>query len=740
MQTQREQGTMAGAAADEFDMTNPDFSHVFNELTLNTIRCNFSELTQEQQRKQMSPPFEAYGLYWMLVIEKYENEGGGSFDVHIYMYCLSVRIHEEWRENFVIKGDICSGDHVFSGRSGKAFNLPGKTFPALALRFNNRVLFRLRSGNLIEEEVETSAWSEADEQGLSFGGYYDGHWRGGIGVCLLKKHPSLIDGQQIEVSVKFELPAPRALIDFELRGDIVPPNNEVSMEIDDDGSGGDGDNQTIHQWDTIVHDAENDSDDDSFDIDDIPTDDVPTDDDDELEYDIENDEDVDDLQMKQRGYKTEALIRTLGQDSKDLLIWRGGEFSDWRIKVVSETEEGIETATTYKVHQVILATGPKKSEYFEVLFNGSFNENSDRMNTVTLAAEVASQFPHFLDYMYSQPHERDVIITSVNWRSMKYLADYFCVPLLSEDVLKFIEDNMYNLDYMVNYLSEFHDINDVSSKRIIRKATYVCAEMIKSIEIGSPLLQTISPAMFLQIISLLGRSKCFDTASNDDRNHVSRLILGYIEQIDDQSYVFALSGVMGLALFPGDDAIILSGELALDWLIFMGRRGWKDEWIRFVCISLLRRYLFAAPSRENLVTRVVNEVPGDILAILFRGALTERRWTKPKKIAGLRFKVSVMHHNDATSWAYGGHNAIRTLPPVDPTNTIPHLKMSIANSLGLRSSSFMMSLNHDGFEMNDEEAISFYKVKDNDLIYVHIFGTHISHYHIWCDEESDAEG
>ena len=47
--------------------------------------------------------------------------------------------------------------------------------------------------------------------------------------------------------------------------------------------------------------------------------------------------------------------------------------------------------------------------------------------------------------------------------------------------------------------------------------------------------------------------------------------------------------------------------------------------------------------------------------------------------------------------------------------------MCIASSLGLRSSSFTMSLTHDAAEKNDEEIISFYGVKDNDLIDVKVF-------------------
>ena len=166
------------------------------------------------------------------------------------------------------------------------------------------------------------------------------------------------------------------------------------------------------------------------------------------------------------------------------------------------------------------------------------------MKTVTLPAEVAAQFPDFLDYIYSQPVESKIIITLENWRSMQYLGNYFLVPTLTGDVVKFIEDKMYNLDFMVECLSEFNDIDDDFSKRIIPKAVRVCAEMIQSIKIGSPLLHTISPAMFLQIISTLQRSKCFALASNADRHHIFRLILDYLEQIEDGLYFSAISGVL----------------------------------------------------------------------------------------------------------------------------------------------------------------------------------------------------
>eukprot|EP00956_Cyclotella_meneghiniana_P027018 scaffold59772_cov43-Cyclotella_meneghiniana.AAC.1 len=704
----------AVAAKGDFDMASPDFSHVFSGLTLNTVPCNFGDLTPRQQRKQMSPPFEAHGLHWVLVVEKYANEDG-SFDVHVFMHCLSVSITEEQRTKFVIKGDISSGDHVFNGRLGQVFNLPGESFPAQALRFMNRVLFRLRSGN-INEEMESSTWSQANERGFSFGGYYDGDWNSGIGGCMLKNHHpcSCVDDTQIEISVKFELPAPQAVIDFEQSTEKAQHNNG-SMKIDDNSDG----DYPMNIWEKIVHNAESCSEEDDSFIDEMETDDILTDDDDdELEYDTDNDRDLYDSQMKQSGYKSESLAVTLGEDSKALLIWREGLFSDWIINVTSESEEGSETATRYNVHRVALATGPKKSGYFETLLSSSqsFSENSASMSTVTLPAKIAAQFPEFLDYLYSQPVESKIIITSENWRSMKYLATYFLVPALLEDVSKFVEDNMYNLDIMVECLSEFNDFDDDISKCIIPKAVRVCAEMIQSIEISSQLIQTISPAMFLSIISTLSSSKCFGTASNDERHHVCRLIIGYLERIEDERYLSTLSSAMGLVLFPGDN-VVLSGELALDLLAFIQRKGWKDDWIIFVCTSFLGRYLASHPRKKNLVARVVRGVHADVVTTLFRGALlAERIAKKPNNVQGLRFKVVAMLHNGATLWKYGGPYVIRTLPPVDPTETISQLKISIARSLGLLSSSFIMVLKHNAVKMNDEEKISFYKVKDNDLL------------------------
>jgi hypothetical protein len=697
-------------AADDEHMKDPDFSYVFNEVTLGSVQPNFRYLTMEQQRRQMSSVFQAHGLYWVMAIEKYGSDDSqpDKCDIHVYLYCLSVPIDEECRENFVIKGDICSGDHhVFNGEAGRAFNLPGKSYPAEAVRFKNKVVFRLTCGD-IDEEVEM--WAPAavevnqDSKNKFDGVWYDGKWTGGIGVCPLKNY--FLDteantySEQIEVSVKFELPVPFAVIESGLLANNELSVSEVAKVKDGDDEevemDVDEDNSTDHplgQWERIVNDAENCSDEDlSFNIDEV--DELS---DEELDIDIESDEESDDLEMKPDGYKPDITMGSLSEASKALLTWREGEFSDWKIKVVS-TVEDCETSVIYNVHRVILATGPKKSGYFEALFKSErFKENTESMSTVALPTHAAAQLPDFLDFMYCQPLESKFIVTSENWKSMKYLADYFIVPALTDDVVKVIENEMYNIDRLGGYLSEFSGKCDDFSKRMIPIATRVCAEMIQSIKINSSLLTTISPAMFLHIISTLGCSECFERASNEERFHVSLLVLQYLEEVEDKLYFATLSGAFGLVFFPDDTK--LSGELALKWFTLMKRKDWYDEWISFVCTSSLQRYLadrVGHPEHLSLVGRVTEEVPAKISAALLYLALCSNG-AKKATIPELRFQVDC----DIFDYREG------VLPSVSTNTTIPELKIKIARILGLLSSSWEMTLTHAGTEMKG--TISSYK-------------------------------
>jgi hypothetical protein len=127
--------------------------------------------------------------------------------------------------------------------------------------------------------------------------------------------------------------------------------------------------------------GEDDDDDESFTMEEDEAEENSTDDEMELDdrYDDEDLDDLDgDIQLKPRGYTPNPPRETtLGEDSKALMIWREGSFSDWTIKVAVEREDGSEDTTCYNVHRSALATGPKKSGYFKTMFKP--NDSSEEL-------------------------------------------------------------------------------------------------------------------------------------------------------------------------------------------------------------------------------------------------------------------------------------------------------------------------------------------------------------------------
>ncbi|KAL7527427.1 hypothetical protein ACHAWF_002170 [Thalassiosira exigua] len=384
---------------------------------------------------------------------------------------------------------------------------------------------------------------------------------------------------------------------------------------------------------------DDDDDDDSFKIEEVE--DVPTDD--ELECsDTDEDSEDDDIEMKPKGYSTDVLPSELGEDSKALLLWRekGGEktFTDWRIKVVVETEEGCEEkVTTYNVHRTALALGPTKCGYFEALLESdSFSENSECTSTVKFPQEIAAHFPIFLDYLYAQPMESKFTINFENWKSMKYLADYFLVSRLTRDVADFIEKDMDNgnLEHIEDYVREFHrNISDDMSRKILPKAAFACAEMILSIEMDSSLLMAIPPAMFRSILWKLNYSDRFSEESSDTLMHVSYLIVAYLEHnVDDASCVSLFFGDnMGPPFWDFHNFNDSTTDLALAWFQLMERKGWKYEninWgifkLRMHCAEIITGHLRSpeTPSPE-MMKRIVKEAPHDVVAELFRKCLLD---------------------------------------------------------------------------------------------------------------------
>ena len=412
------------------------------------------------------------------------------------------------------------------------------------------------------------------------------------------------------------------------------------------------DTEDFFDWEKIVHEAENGEDDSSsFDMEGVEE--IPTDDE-LLDY-VSDDESVfddwdEEIEMKPRGYKQELPPpNELSEDSRALLFWRhegeGKSFSDWKIKVEAETTEDCreENVTIYNVHRFALAMGPKKSGYFEALLQSdSYSENSDCMSTVKLPKEIAKQFPEFLDYLYAQPLESKFVINFENWKSMKHLANYFLVPRLTEAVAEFIEKDMedYNLEHMENYISEFHrDISDDMSRRILPKAVLICAELLQSIEVDSPLLMYIPPLMFRSIIMRV----CVH--NHQEALHTCTLVAAYLEHNVEDRLVFSiyfcdnvLFSLFG-DLHKSEETTI---ELALTWFRLMTKKGWTFEYgdepcfwgiemVKEALADILRDYLRSKTPSLEMMERIVIDTPGDIVARYFRHSVHEARTLRERE-------------------------------------------------------------------------------------------------------------
>jgi len=172
--------------------------------------------------------------------------------------------------------------------------------------------------------------------------------------------------------------------------------------------------------------------------------------------------------------KTKAMYKPHPDDEK-IAHWRSEpakSYSDWKIVARVEKGEGTtpsgsasETdrsdssdsegedirvggekgsapgkAEEYHVHRVNLAMGPRKSNYFDKLFQQEGFSESKTGTTELLLPEFAfDAFERFLDYMYgAKPHcvDRESAIP------LLYLSDRFDAPQLADDVIAFMETDL----------------------------------------------------------------------------------------------------------------------------------------------------------------------------------------------------------------------------------------------------------------------------------------------------------
>ena len=84
------------------------------------------DLTLAQQRKQRGRPFVAYGMHWLLTIEKEPGEQAGTFNYLVILYPLSVTIRN--RAQFPLKGRIAIPGVAADGQERSFCAQEGETF------------------------------------------------------------------------------------------------------------------------------------------------------------------------------------------------------------------------------------------------------------------------------------------------------------------------------------------------------------------------------------------------------------------------------------------------------------------------------------------------------------------------------------------------------------------------------------------------------------------------------------
>ena len=373
--------------------------------------------------------------------------------------------------------------------------------------------------------------------------------------------------------------------------------------------------------------------------------------DDVLEYDVDDLRDSAHAVYFDMGEGPDRMIRNpnevddarpvqmeLSELAKETLTWRLDQsFSDWTIVVSSD--DGSIDPVEYNVHRHILATGPKKSGYFEgmLLSLGEFQEQGNSTSPIALPVDIVLAFPLFLDYLYAPISEAKCIITPENVAQLRHLADYFLVPALSNAVHEFIKADMNCLERTEEYLRMA--VQEGLDELIVH-AAHVCIRNVRGIEEDSTLLHSMPPAFFWHVIvyaSQIGREQFEDEDASDFAVWVNALVASYVRKHGERlglPYFLAVFDQIANVM-PNDCQA--SARVVMDYLDIFKIHGWTLEfelnlatnvWCeRFVrcCAETIYRYTRERRLRECQVQDIMKRVPHCIAAHLFVMASKELR-------------------------------------------------------------------------------------------------------------------
>jgi hypothetical protein len=203
-------------------------------------------------------------------------------------------------------------------------------------------------------------------------------------------------------------------------------------------------------------------------------------------------------------------------------------FSDYRVIVKRECgNETREITDTYHVHRVFLATGDRKSGYFESMVTGRFSEGCNKC-VLTLQDCAAGAFPDLLDYMY-ELHDNSNCkfqMTSKNAAALFHLADYFQIKPLQTTVTEFIRKDL-SIENMHFYCQDAAALNIPSILTAIHK---LFIKKLLEITTETPILEVIPPNM----LKLILFAKAF-VISSEKTKHLGKLVAHYITKHNDKS-------------------------------------------------------------------------------------------------------------------------------------------------------------------------------------------------------------
>ena len=173
------------------------------------------------------------------------------------------------------------------------------------------------------------------------------------------------------------------------------------------------------------------------------------------------------------------------------------------------------------MHRVVLAVGPKRSEYFARLFGGRWPaERADAASHLELEGSAADAFPVMLDYLYSA----DLVdcefgaehITAENVVALRHLAQYFQIPklfALATDVLR--SKICLDPESAPTFLVEATSYGD---ERLANASVDECAKEIRNI--GAAQFEKLPSNLFAKILSS-------EKLSTENSKYMSHVLVHY---------------------------------------------------------------------------------------------------------------------------------------------------------------------------------------------------------------------